>query len=300
MRWARRDFLRAGAVLGAAMTAGCAATVGGSPRPDPSARPAPEGDAGTVTPDVPTALTVGILAYPPYTIQDGDGVTGPVPEVALAVLDQLGVSDVKFQVMSQEEQLLTAMAAGAIDLGGGLTIRPDLCGHLTYSAPDHVSGTAFAVAAGNPKGLRTYADVVATGAKLAVLTGLPEDGDAVAAGVPDGNLVRLPDPTQLLDAVRNGPADCFAFDDISLRDMVKNNGQGLEVSDPFLPDGRPPLIGAYCFPTDADAELVASFNHGLRDLHASGDWGQIVAPFGFTEFNAPPEDLTTEKACAGG
>jgi polar amino acid transport system substrate-binding protein len=82
--------------------------------------------------------------------------------------------------------------------------------------------------------------------------------------------------------------------------MVKTDGQGLEVPDPFMPDGRLPLIGAYCFPTGADTEFVASFNHGLRDLHASGDWQQLVAPFGFTESNAPPADLTTEKACAGG
>lgn len=298
MRFARRDFLRMGAVLGAAVTTGCATTVGGTPSPDPAARRAPK-DTSTA-PGVPTSMTIGLLAYQPYTIKNDDGLTGPVPEVALAVLDQLGVPDVKFQVMSQEEQLLTAMAAGAIDVGGGLTIRPDLCDQLTYSAPDHVSGTAFAVAAGNPKGLRTYADVVATGARLAVLTGLPEDGDAVAAGVPDAAIVRLPNPTQLLEAVRNGQADCFAFDDISLRDMVKTDGQGLEVPDPFMPDGRLPLIGAYCFPTGADTEFVASFNHGLRDLHASGDWQQLVAPFGFTEFNAPPEDLTTEKACAGG
>jgi polar amino acid transport system substrate-binding protein len=189
--------------------------------------------------------------------------------------------------------------SGAMDLAGGLAIRPDLCATLSFSAPDHVSGTAFAVAAGNPKGLATYADVIAKNAKIAVWGSLPEDTDAVRAGVPAGNIVRMNDPVALLGAVKAGQADCFAFDELSLRELVRTGGDGLEVADPFMPDGRLPLIGAYCFPRTAD-DLLPSFNNALRDLHASGDWGAMVAPFGLTEFNAPPEDLTTEKACAGG
>lgn len=299
MAWTRRQFLSATTVLGAAFTAGCAQSVAGTPRRDPAAKRRPT-TSGSAAPPAPALVTVGIMAYQPYTIEDEGGeLTGPVPDVARAVLQRLGIGEVKFQIMSQEDQLLTALLAGAVDIGGGLTIRPDLCGNLAFTAPDHVSGTAFAVATGNPKGLKTYADVIAKNAKVAVWGGLPEDKDAVAAGVPEADIVRMPDPVQLLEAVRAGQADCFAFDDISVRDMVNTHGEGVEVADPFMPEGRLPLIGAYCFPKNK-ADLLPSFNNALLDLHASGDWGAMVAPFGFTEFNAPQEDLTTEKACTEG
>lgn len=294
MAWTRRQFLSATTVLGAAVTTGCAQEISGSPTRDPAAK-----QVEAEPPPAQKTVNVGIIAFPPYTIEDGDELTGPVPDVARAVLGRLYVDDVRFQVVRQEEQLITALAAGTVDLAGGLTIRPDLCANLTFSAPDHVSGTAFAVPAGNPKGLATYADVIAKNAKVAVWGGLPEDADAVKAGVPDASIVRLNDPVALLGAVTAGQADCFAFDEQSLREMVRTNGEGAEVADPFMPADRLPLIGAYCFP-QSTSDMLPSFNNALRDLHESGDWGALVAPFGFTEFNVPPEDLTTEKACAGG
>lgn len=288
MAWTRRQFLSVATVLA---TAGCAQEISGSPRKDPAARP-PE-----PVPEIPQ-LTVGIIAYPPYTIEDGDDLTGPVPDVARAVLERLGVGEVRFLLMRQPEQLLPALLSGSVDLGAGMAIRPDLCGGVSFTVPDHVSGTAFAVPVGNPKGLSTYADVITANAKLAVWQSLPEDTDAVRAGVPAANLVRLNDPVALLGAVEAGQADCFAFDDLSLRELAREHAETLEVAEPFMPDGRLPLIGAYCF-AKTNEDLLPSFNNALRDLHESGDWGAMVAPYGLTEFNAPPEDLTVEQACAG-
>jgi polar amino acid transport system substrate-binding protein len=296
MPWTRRQFLSATTVLGAALTTGCAQEITGSPTKDPDAKP-----ASNVAEPEPARkkVNVAIIAYPPYTIEDGAELSGPVPDVARAVLGRLYVEDVQFQVVREEAQVMAALAAGTADFAGGLAIRPDLCANLSFSVPDYVSGTAFAVPAGNPKGLATYADVVGKNAKLAVWDGLPEHTDAVAAGVPAANLLALNDPVALLEAVRAGQADCFAFDELSLRELVRNDGAGTEVVDPFMPQGRLPLIGAYCFPKSA-SDMLPTFNNALRDLHESGDWGAMVAPFGLTEFNAPPDDLTAEKACAGG
>ncbi|MPZ82941.1 MAG: transporter substrate-binding domain-containing protein [Actinophytocola sp.] len=297
MAWTRRQFLYRTTVLGAAAAAGCSSRVGGDPVADPAARPAgPEPTSSE--PSAPERTTIGILSYRPYTVEDGGEVAGPVPEVARAVLDALGVTDVKIQVVRDEAVLQAGIAAGQFDLVGGLTIRPDLCGDLEFSVPDHVSLTAFVVPAANPKGLKTYAEVAATGAKLGVMGGLPEEQDARTGGVPQANIVALPDPAVLLNAVRSGEVDCAAFDDITLRDMVKTQGEGVAVTDPFRPPDRLPWVGAYAFPEGS--ELLTSFNNRLRDLHESGVWLQIVAPYGFTEHNAPPADLTTEKVCAGG
>jgi polar amino acid transport system substrate-binding protein len=290
MGLSRRQFLHSTTLLGAAVAAGCATAVSGEPRPDPAAV-----RGGSATPGIPAELTVGIIPYRPYTIEDGD-LTGPVPEVARAVLTAMG-SVPKFTVVRDQEQLVTGIVAEQFGMVAGLTMRGDLCDQLVYSTPDHVSGTAFAVLAGNPQGLRTYDDVIAKDATVAVFTGFPEDGDVEEAGVPDGNVERMvfSDPLQFVDVLADGDADCFAYDDISLRDMVKESGAALEVTEPFTPPGRLPFVGAYAFPRSSP--VVETFNSALRELHDSGEWERIVTPFGFTQFNAPAGDPGALNVC---
>ena len=293
MGLSRRRFLASTTLLGVAAVAGCTTTVSGRALPNPvdlrriqESTPAP-GGLDTVT--------VGIIAFEPYTVGTGADIKGPIPDVARKVLTDLGSAEVRFLLLNDQEKILAALLAGQIDVAGGLVLQPDKCHNLSFSDPDFVSGTAFAVPVGNPKGLKTYADVAAQSAKLAVLTGSPEETDATTAGVPAGSILRILDPAALLAAVRDGQADCFAFDDISLRHMVKTQGQGLDVAAAFMPANRPPFVGAYGFPRDSQA--VEPFNEGLKELHDSGEWLRMVEPFEFNEGNEPPADLTTQKAC---
>jgi polar amino acid transport system substrate-binding protein len=302
MAWTRRQFLYRTTILGTAVmsgtTVGCSSRVGGEPRPDPDVLTPPEPAEETSSAEPVQSVRVGLLNYP-STEDSGGDVRGPGADVARAVLEQLDVTEIEFVLHQEPQTLMLRLQAGDIDLAGGLDIRTDLCTNLTFSVPDFVSGTALIVPAGNPKGLKTYADVKAKGAKIAVMTNLPEQADTKAAGIPAGQLVPLPDPLQMMDAVEQGRADCAAFDDIGSRSLVKSRPGGkLAVSKPFTPPNRLPLVGAFAFAKD-NTDLLESFNNRLTDLHESGDWMAIVAPYGFTEDNLPPPDLTTEKACAG-
>lgn len=301
MSWTRREFLTRSAVLGAALTTGCTTTVSGAPRSDPAAteptratRPTATGDSAPPSAD---ALTFGIIVYQPYTVEQGGEVSGPVPDVARAVLEKLDITEVEIITLRDEAEVLAGLAAGRFGLIGGLTIRPDLCDRVVYSIPDLVSGTALIVPDGNPKGLRSYAEVVATGAKVAVVTGLPEHGDARKAGVPQAKLIEVPVPHQLVDAVRNGQADCAAYDDITARDLARTLGDGeVTAAEAFQPPERRPLIGAYAFPLES-RELLEPFNTALRDLHDSGKWLELVEPYGLSEVNDPPAGLAPEQLC---
>ncbi|MFL6121706.1 transporter substrate-binding domain-containing protein [Actinophytocola sp.] len=294
-RFSRRALLASTTLLGAAAVAGCANKVAGQAGPDPD--DLKKVSATPTRASLPDEVTMIVVAYQPYTVKNGSGLSGPVPDIARKVLTDLGVRAVKFTVIDDQQKILTMVAAGALELAGGLTIQPQLCGSLTFSTPDYVSGTALAVPAGNPKGLKTLADVVAQGAAVGVMTGLPEQTDAARAGVPTDHVRLAPEPVSGLEMVKTGQADCFAFDELSLRELVKSNGQGLEVTAAFMPDGRLPLVGAYAFAQDSP--LVEPFNQALKELHDSGEWLRMVKPFGLKEDNEPPADLTTEKACAG-
>lgn len=298
MSWTRRDFLTRSAALGAALTAACTPTVSGTPRSDPTAVTNPTATSSSAPPSA-DALTFGIIAYQPYTVEQGGEVTGPVPDVARAVLDRLDITEVEIVTLRDEEAVLAGLVAGRFDLIGGLAVRPDLCGRVLYSIPDTVSGTALIVPNGNPKGLRSYAEIVATGAKVAVMTGLPEHQDALRSGVPAANLVQVPVPHQLVDAVRNGQADCAAYDDITARDLARTLGDGeVAAAEAFPPPERLPFIGAYAFPPES-RELLEPFNTALRELHDSGEWLELVEPYGLDELNDPPADLGTEEICTG-
>lgn len=291
----RREFLVASGVLAA--TAGCAKSVAGTPTADPAATRRPPGNTNPndEPEELPDSVNIGIFVYPPYAISEGGDLTGPVPDVARAVLAKLDITEVKFTTLTEPEQLMVMLQAGRLDFGGGLGITADRCTSLRFTEPDHVSGTAFVVAKGNPKGLKVYADVVAKEARMAALPGAPETEEARDAGVPTDHVVPIDDPREALAAVSSGEIDCFAFDDLTLRHLVEENGDKLEVATPFMPSGRPPYAGAYAFSPDSD--LFERFDDELRELHESGEWRRIVEPFGFTEEHEPPSDLTTEELC---
>lgn len=291
MGLSRRQFLASTTLFGAAAVAGCTTTVGGQATANPA--DVKRIAQSSAKPKVPDQVSVAIIAFEPYTEGTGADMKGPIPDVARKVLGEMGIDTVKFVIVREPQQIIAGMTAGAYDLAGGLVPSPDYCRNLTFSAPDFVSGTSFAVPAGNPKGIKTFADL--KGVRVGVLAGAPERQDAQAGGA--GSIVEMPSPQLLLQAVTTGQVDCFAFDDLSLHYLVKTMGQGLEATAPVMPEHRPPFIGAYAF--GQDSELVDPFNDKLKELHDSGEWLRMVQPFGFTEDNAPPADLTADKVCAG-
>lgn len=294
MGLSRRQFLTSTTLLGATAAAGCSTTIAGDARPNPADKS--RVDQTSAAPPAPSQVTVAIRAFEPYTVGSGDDIKGPIPDVAKKVLTEMGVDTVKIMIVRDDAAILAALNAGQLDVAGGLLISKDYCHNFRFSEPDFVSATAFAVPAGNPKGLKTYKDAAAKNARVGVLVGSGvEMRDAQRAGVT--TIVQLPAPNVVLEALRNGQVDCFPFDEISLRAMLKTEGQGIEMADPFTPDGGTPYIGAYAFPQDT--QLLEPFNDKLKELHESGEWLRMVTPFEFTEDNEPPADLTADKICAG-
>jgi polar amino acid transport system substrate-binding protein len=295
LTWTRREFLVRSALAGAAATTGCTTTVRGAPQADPAGRRENESTAAAE----PDALTVGIVAFRPYTIEQGGEATGPVPDIARAVLEKMGHTGVQIVTFPDESGIWDGLDTGRFDVIGGLAVRKELCDRLAFSNPDIVAGTALIVPDGNPKGLRGYAEIVATNARVAVLSGLPERADALEAGVPKANVTEIPVPHQLVEAVRNGQVDCAAYDDITARDLATTLGDGeVSTAEAFMPAKRRPYLGAYAFPPESD-HLLEPFNRALRELHLSGEWLSLVEPYGLTELNDPPAELAATTVCGG-
>ena len=283
----RRTFL---SLVGAAVVAGCTKQVAGTPGSTP------HGNEPKL--DIDGPVRIGLAEYRPYAYADDDGeVTGQVPEIAKAVLKKLGVTDVK-PVLLPFDTLVSTLDSAEVDLVGGLGVNQNRCEQVDWSVPDHVVYTALAVPAGNPKGLKTFAEVISSGARLGVAEATQEATIAREAGVPSENLVELPDPVMMMHALALGDLDCAAFDDVSLRDLVttESDGADLEVLRGFTTDGTPPWIFAFAFRT-GDDRLREPFDTALTELHDSGEWLEIAEKFEFVERNLPEADTSVDEAC---
>ncbi len=296
--WTRRELLRRAATVGAAAVGGatvlsaCQQTGGG-------------GQSTLQAAKQNNSIRVGIANEQPYGFADASGnVTGEAPEVARAVFKAMGINQMQAQVVPFD-QLIPGLNARNFDVvSAGMFITPERCQQAAFSIPDYTAKTALLVREGNPKNLQNFEDVAQRNASIAVLSGAVEKGYAEAAGVSGGQITTLDNQDNMLRAVATGRVDCASLTDISLQWLVKQNpGQSVAVTDSFTPKDEQGqeivTAGGFVF-REPDNSLRETFNGELRKLHESGQWLEIAKPFGFTEANVPPEDLTTQELCRAG
>jgi polar amino acid transport system substrate-binding protein len=295
--WTRRDFLKSSGIAGALALGGagvlsaCTPT-GGRAGGDPLEEARRTG-----------MIQIGIAGEAPYGFTDQTGkVTGEAPEVARPVLRALGINNVQ-ATQVDFNQLIPALNAGKFALvAAGMFITPERCKNAAFSAPDYIAPTAFLVPKGNPENVTKFEDLVQKKLNVAVLSGAVEKDYAQRLGVPDAQIQVFDSQNALLQAVTDKRAYCAALTNISLNDLVqKSPGAPVEVTKGFTPviNGRPEIqAGAFVF-RSADTSLRDAFNAELKKLHDSGEWVRIASPFGFTQDNVPPADVTTQMLCAG-
>lgn len=294
--WSRRELFKLSAAAGAALIggpvllSGCTSTSSSGP----GGVLANAKKAGTIK--------VGIAGEAPYGFTDKSGkITGEAPEVARAIFKNLGVNDIT-ATQVEFSQLIPALNAKQFDMvAAGMFITPTRCQNAAFSVPDYQTLESFLVPKGNPKGVATYQDIISKNLKLAVLSGAVEKGYAHDSGVPDAQVTTYDTQNAMLQAVTSGRADAASLTDISLNTVVQQNaGAPVDVTKGFAPviNGKPNRsAGAFVF-RKGDDDLRNAFNDELNKLHSSGQWVQIVQPFGFTAANVPTADMTTDSMCA--
>ncbi|MEW2618777.1 ectoine/hydroxyectoine ABC transporter substrate-binding protein EhuB [Streptomyces sp. NPDC048106] len=286
-RPSRRTLLGGIAALGALGAAGCA-------------RVAAAGENGGELLDRLRAqgvVRLGIAGEIPFGYIDRDGhLTGEAPELAKAVFKRLGVDRVQ-PVPTEFGSLIPGLNSQQFDVvAAGMYVNADRCAQVIFADPDYQMLDSFIVRKGNPKGLRSYKDVVAKKAKFATGTGYAEIQYAVEAGYKESDILIVPDQVAGLNAVEAGRVDVFAGTALTTREVVKKSAKA-EATAPFAPlvKGKPHVDGgAFAFrPTET--RLRDAFNVELRALKRSGELFRILRPFGFTK--AEMTDLTAKELC---
>lgn len=310
-RWTRRHLLRTALLAGSALAAppalaGCSALGFGNTLE----RVRSEG-----------AIRVGIAGEVPYSFLNARGRLvggiGALHRAVFARLDGVGVEP----VVVPFSELLDGLDAGTYDVvAAGMFITSERCDQAIFSAPVYCAPSALLVRTGNPQGLSDYASVAESGGTLGVLGAAVEGDYARGAGVGDDNLRTVGSQNEGLRLVASGALDAFALTSVSLRSLVDRASrlpqaqdlpgvepppravEQVEVLEPFIPvvDGEQILgCGGAAF-RSTDTDLRDAFTAELRALKREGRLVPLMAPWGFTEAELPPPDVTTEQLCRTG
>ena len=165
---------------------------------------------------------IAIANEPPWTmVTTGGEVSGAAPDLARAVLNKLGVEDVVASV-SEYGAMIPGVQARRFDMvAAGLFIKPERCEAVLFSQPDLCDAESFMIKAGNPMGLKSFADVASSGAKIGVVGGGTEEKLAIEAGVERANIVVVPDPQSGAKLLQDGRIDVYALPVLSISDLLE-------------------------------------------------------------------------------
>jgi polar amino acid transport system substrate-binding protein len=239
------------------------------------------------------SLKVAIGNEPPYTKLEADGtVTGAEPDVLRAVLERLGIDDIK-GVVTPYESMIPGLQAGRWDvIAAGLFMKQSRCAEVVYSEPVIVSTESFAVPTGNPQDILTVQDVLDNaGLKIAVLPGGFEEGILKTAGVPASQRMSVNDGRSGVEAVKAGRADAFFLPTLSLQ-ALQEDDSGFDIT-PVVEDAPRTGSGA-AFRKGQDA-AVEEYNKELAAFKKTDEFAAIMEKWGFDP--TAVEGVTSDELC---
>lgn len=248
-------------------------------------------------------VTLAINGEQPYSWIGDDGEpTGATIAMHKQIFKNLGIDEVEVEQV-EWDNLIPGLNAGRWDVvSAGMSILPERCEQAAFSDPEIMYTTTLAVPKGNPKHLSDLDSVLASDGDvtLAVQTGAIEEGYIDKLGGYD-SVVPVDSAANGLETVSSGRADAFALTAVSLNWMTESMDD-LETTEAFVQeiDGVKQVgAGATVF-RPGDTDLLEAYNEELAKITGDEEtYLGLVEEFGFTAENLPPENVTTEKLCAG-
>lgn len=241
------------------------------------------------------SVRIAIGNEPPYTELKSDGtVSGAAPDVARAVFKKLGIDELE-PVVSEYGAMIPGLQAGRFDaVTAGLFMKPQRCNAVAYSEPVLCDAEAFLVKKGNPKNLTSFKSIAeSSDATIGAPGGGTEERLSLEAGVPRNRVIVVPDPQSGLTMLQQGRIDVYSLPVLSINSLAENAGDEVEVVAPV--EDSPIACDGAAFPKDATA-LRDAFDVQLAELKASGEFAEIIEPYGFSAKAAMA--TSREKLCS--
>ena len=214
----------------------------------------------------------------------------------LGVLTKMGIKNIE-PVVTDWGGLIPGLKANRFDvITGGMYILKSRCENVNFSEPIGAFGDAFIVTKGNPKSIQTYQDIKKQGAILATGAGYNIVEVAKKEGIAHDNIMQVPGPMEILAAVKSGRADAGGMTFFTARNMAKESGGAIEVTDPAkLPEWTMNWVGIGF--RKSDTAFLEAFNKAQAEYIGTPEMLAAVAPFSYTKSHLPG-DVTTKWVCA--
>jgi polar amino acid transport system substrate-binding protein len=251
-------------------------------------------------------LTVGIANEKPYGYVDVNGKpTGAIVDIIRATLEPYGITELEANVVDFGA-LIPGINANRFDIiGAGMYVRPARCKAIAFSNPVTRSGGAFLAKKGNPTGVHSLKDVAANSkVTLGTQTGTSQVEEVKQAGIGQDRVVLFAKDTEALAGLQAGRVDVIYFPDLEVNTLLETSKDpNLERVSPFDQimgaDGQPAWNYQALGFRQADKDLVEAVNKQIAALLASGKLLEIIKPYGYSQNELPPADVTADKICAG-
>ena len=219
-----------------------------------------------------------------YTLPDGT-VTGESPEISKIIFSKLGVKKVN-AVLTEWGALIPGLHAGRFDLiAAGMYVTPARMKQVLFTDPHYKIGDTLLVAKGNPMQLGSYADIVKNSdLKLAIMSGTAEYGYAKKAGIPDSQILQVPNTIAQLQSVVSKRADAAVGTQLTMKGLAEKANERVDAIDTFVDAPEHTGYGALAFRME-DKTLRDAVNEQLQAWLGSDEHLATVAPFGFDKTN---------------
>jgi polar amino acid transport system substrate-binding protein len=249
-------------------------------------------------------LIVGIANEKPYGYVETSGKpTGAIVEVIRAVLEPYGITDIEANVVDFGS-LIPGLIANRFDIiGAGMYIKPARCRAIAFSNPVTRSGGAFIAKKGNPKDVHSLKDVAAKrDVKLGTQTGSSQVEEVKKAGIGQDQTVLFAKDNEALAGLQAGRVDVIYFPDLEINTLLETRKDpSVERVSPFEqiigPDGQQVWNYQSLGFRKSDSDLIEAVNKQIARLLSSGRLLEILKPFGYSENELPPANVTADKLC---
>lgn len=245
-------------------------------------------------------VRVGYAVEAPFAFLKADGeVTGESPEVAKQIVARLGIPRIEWYLV-EFGSLISALEAGRIDvIAAGMFITRERVQSVRFSEPSLHVRQGLLTAKGNPRQIHSYEQVLAQPSlKIAVLSGAVEEDLLRRIGLPEHQLVTVPDALTGRAAVESGVADGLALSAPTVRWLaLRGQLSNTEAAEPFYQpglalEGRLGFV-AFAF-RKADRRLCSAWNAALNTFIGTPEHLALISEFGLTEADLPGTVTTKE------
>src|SRR5690554_4263278 len=229
------------------------------------------------------AIRIGFANEIPFAYPGDDGSPkGFVNVMTIGILKQMGYENIE-AVQTEWGGLIPGLNANRFDIvTGGMNILASRCENIAFSEPIAKVGDGFIVAPGNPKKIGDYKSLVDANAIMVTGAGYSNIEAAKAAGVPEGNIMQVPGPTEILAAVRAGRADAGAGTYFTMKQLADSSNGAVEVTDPnAMPEDSFNWAGIGF--RKADQDFLDKFNEAQTKYLGSDEMLASVAEYGYDE-----------------